>query len=101
MVPSHTLRLFAPHCPSLVILYLNLPLMSLHIENFLALYSISWTCPDIAYVVSKLSQFMHCPTQLHWESLKHLMRDLKSTIYFGLPITPHSGLDFHAFSNVD
>lgn len=52
-------------------------------------------------LLNPLSQFMNCSTHHHWLGLKCLLRYLKSTIAFGLHITPQSPLNFHAFSNVD
>lgn len=41
---------------------------------------------DIAYVVNKLSQFMHRPTNAHWNAVKHLLRYPFGTIYHGLTL---------------
>jgi hypothetical protein len=42
-----------------------------------SLQYLSFTCPDICFVVNKLSQFMHKPSQNHWTATKHLPRYLK------------------------
>ena len=36
--------------------------------------------PDIAFVVKKLSQYMHCPSTEHWPYVKHLLRYLVATV---------------------
>uniref|UniRef100_A0A2N9EZA0 Apple domain-containing protein n=1 Tax=Fagus sylvatica TaxID=28930 RepID=A0A2N9EZA0_FAGSY len=66
-----------------------------------ALQYLSLTRPDIAFTVNKLSQFMHKPTLLHWQSVKRLLRYLKHTITYGLQIFKSSCLDLQAFSDVD
>uniref|UniRef100_A0A2N9FZ58 Reverse transcriptase Ty1/copia-type domain-containing protein n=1 Tax=Fagus sylvatica TaxID=28930 RepID=A0A2N9FZ58_FAGSY len=59
------------------------------------------TRPDIAFCVNKLSQFMHKPTLLHWQSVKRLLRYLKLTIQFGIQIYRNSNTSIHAFSDAD
>jgi hypothetical protein len=66
-----------------------------------ALQYLSITRPDIAFAVNKLSQFMHKPTQTHWQSVKRLLRYLKSTIQFGLQIHRSSCNMLQAFCDAD
>ena len=44
------------------------------------IYIMTSTRPDIAYTVTKLSQFMSCATQYHMTMTKHILRYLKGTI---------------------
>jgi hypothetical protein len=62
---------------------------------------LSITRPDIAFSVNKLSQFMHNPTTLHWQSVKRLLRYLKQTIHFGLRIQPSSTTVLQGFTDAD
>ena len=57
------------------------------------------TRPDIAFVVNKLSQYMHCPTTEHWSFVKRLLRYLVGTIDDGLQLYKDSNLSLHAFSD--
>uniref|UniRef100_A0A2N9EEM0 Reverse transcriptase Ty1/copia-type domain-containing protein n=1 Tax=Fagus sylvatica TaxID=28930 RepID=A0A2N9EEM0_FAGSY len=66
-----------------------------------ALQYLSIIRPDIAFAVNKLSQFMHKPTQTHWQSVKRLLRYLKSTIQFGLQIHRSSCNMLQAFCDAD
>ncbi|XP_020684922.1 uncharacterized protein LOC110101388 [Dendrobium catenatum] len=58
------------------------------------------TRPDIAFVVNKLCQFMHCPMYQHFLALKHLLRYIKGTVDLGLPISGHSSV-LHAYVDSD
>lgn len=40
--------------------------------------------PDIAYSVSKLSQFMDAYDKTHWTAVKHILRYLKGTLDLGI-----------------
>jgi hypothetical protein len=66
-----------------------------------ALQYLSLTRPDIVFCVNKLSQFMHKPTLLHWQSVKRLLRYLKLTIQYGIQIYRNSNSSIHAFSDAD
>jgi hypothetical protein len=66
-----------------------------------ALQYLSITRPDIAFVVNKLSQFMHKPTLTHWQAVKRLLRYLKDTIQFGLQVFRSSSAALQAFSDAD
>lgn len=48
------------------------------------MYLATSTRPDIANVVSQLSQFLNCHDKTHWDAGKRVLRYLKKTINFGL-----------------
>jgi len=66
-----------------------------------ALQYLCITRPDISFTVNKLSQFLHQPTVLHWQSIKRLLRYLKQTIHFGLQIHRSSSTTLQAFTDAD
>lgn len=66
-----------------------------------SLQYLSLTRPDIAFVVNKLSQFMHNPKNLHWQVVKRLLHYLKQTLNCGLFISKSASLQLQAFSDVD
>jgi hypothetical protein len=66
-----------------------------------ALQYLCITWPDISFLVNKLSQFMHKPTLLHWQSVKRLLRYLKQTLHFGLHIKKSTSLCLQAFCDAD
>lgn len=47
-------------------------------------YAVSCTRPDLAFAVSRLSQYLNAPTQVHLSCVKHVLRYVKRTLDFGL-----------------
>ncbi|XP_020702892.1 uncharacterized protein LOC110114371 [Dendrobium catenatum] len=58
------------------------------------------TRPDIAFAVNQLCQHMHNPESEHFVLLHRLLRYIKGTISFGLPILQGS-MELHSYSDVD
>ena len=56
---------------------------------------------DIYYVVNKVYQFMHTPTEGHWATVKCLLWYLKGMTLFGLHFTHGSSLSLHGFTDAD
>ncbi|KAG7571783.1 Reverse transcriptase RNA-dependent DNA polymerase [Arabidopsis suecica] len=54
------------------------------------MYLASYTRPDICFAVNLLSRFSSCPTQRHWNGIKHLLRYLQGTVDLGLFYTNHN-----------
>ncbi|KAL6289760.1 hypothetical protein ACE6H2_007270 [Prunus campanulata] len=54
-----------------------------------ALQYLTWTRPDISYSVNQVCQFLHAPTTTHLTAVKRILRYLKATPDYGLPI--HKG----------
>lgn len=59
------------------------------------------TRPDVSFAINRLSQFMHASTQLHWQSLKQVLRYLKGTIHHGLFLKRGSPIILTTFSDSD
>ncbi|KAJ9546285.1 hypothetical protein OSB04_018828 [Centaurea solstitialis] len=66
-----------------------------------SLQYLAFTRPDVSFAVNKLSQFMHAPSQTHWQALKRVLRYLKGTIHHGLFLKRATTLDLKAFSDSD
>ena len=66
-----------------------------------ALQYVTMTRPDISYMVSKLSQFLQNPIDVHWKACKRVLCYLKGTITHGLHFKSSKQLDLVGFSNAD
>ncbi|KAL0703046.1 hypothetical protein Bca4012_069471 [Brassica carinata] len=66
-----------------------------------SLQYLQFTRLDIAYAVNKLSQFMHKPTEDHWQAAKRILRYLAGTPTHGLFFSATNKLVLHAYSDAD
>ena len=66
-----------------------------------ALQYLTYTRPNIAFAVNKLSQYLQQPTKLHWTTCKRVLRYLKGTIHHGLHFTPASSLHLQIYTDTD
>ncbi|CAB4279502.1 unnamed protein product [Prunus armeniaca] len=65
-----------------------------------ALQCITWTRPDISFIVGQLCQFMHSPHLPHFQATKLLLRYLKGTIDQRLLFQPRTPT-LQAFCDAD
>jgi hypothetical protein len=66
-----------------------------------ALQYATLTRPDISFSINKLSQFMHQPTEIHFQQLKRVLRYLKFTLNHGLMLKKPVHLQLQAYSDAD
>lgn len=64
------------------------PNPSLYQTNIGSLQYLTYTRPNVAFVVNKLSQFLASPKIQHWLACKRMPRYLKGTFRQGLVFTP-------------
>ena len=57
------------------------------------------TRPDIAFAVNRLSQYMHKPTDAHWDAVKRVLRYLAGTVTHGIFFFASTPLTLHAYSD--
>lgn len=62
---------------------------------------LSHTHPDIAYVVSIVSQFMHCPSEDHMDAIIQILCYLKSSPGKGLMFLKNNHLDIEGYTKAD
>ncbi|RVX03526.1 Retrovirus-related Pol polyprotein from transposon RE1 [Vitis vinifera] len=62
---------------------------------------LSHTRPDIAYAVSVVSQFMHCPSEEHMEAVIRILRYLKSSPRKGLMFSKNDHVRVDGYTDAD
>ncbi|CAH9078354.1 unnamed protein product [Cuscuta europaea] len=60
---------------------------------------LAFTRPDLSFSINRLSQYMHHPSEHHWQAVKRILRYLKGTINFGLFLRRNCSLNLTAFSD--
>ena len=66
-----------------------------------ALQYLTFTRPDIAYVVQQVCLFMHDPRDLHMQALRRVLRYLQGTKEQGLQLLKHQPLKLTAYTDAD
>ena len=62
---------------------------------------LTFTRTDIYFIVNRVSQFIHAPTDSHWATVKRILCCLQGTTSYGLHITHSSSFALHGFTDVD
>jgi hypothetical protein len=62
---------------------------------------LSHTRPDIAYAVSVVSQFMHCPSEDHMDAVMRIIRYLKTAPGKGLMFSKNNHLNIDGYTDAD
>ena len=63
-----------------------------------ALQYLTFTGPDICFVVNRVCQFIHAPTYSHWGVIKLILHYLRGTTTYGLHITCSSFFALDSFT---
>ncbi|KAJ9545471.1 hypothetical protein OSB04_025178 [Centaurea solstitialis] len=66
-----------------------------------ALQYLTFTRPDISYVVQQVCLFMHDPRKEHMHALRRILQYVKGTLSFGLQITPSDVSSLIAYTDAD
>jgi hypothetical protein len=66
-----------------------------------ALQYLTFTRPDICFVVNRVCQFIHAPTDSHWAAVKRILCYLKGTSSYGFHITRGSSFALHGFTDAN
>ncbi|XP_057416150.1 secreted RxLR effector protein 161-like [Lotus japonicus] len=59
------------------------------------------TRPDIMHSVSLLSRYMHCPSEIHFQAAKRILRYVRGTTDYGIRYRQVKSFSFHGYSDSD
>lgn len=66
-----------------------------------ALQYLTFTCLDIIFVVHQVCQYMHTPTQNHFQAVKRILCYLKGIAHHGFQLVKDFSLSLHIYTDVD
>jgi len=66
-----------------------------------ALQYLTFTRPDIAYVVQQVCLHMHDPREPHLAALKRILRYVRGTLHLGLLLRPSTSADLVVYTDAD
>ena len=66
-----------------------------------ALQYLTFTRPDIAYVVQQICLYIHDPREPHLAALKRILRYLQGTLSLGLTLRPSSPVELVVYTDAD
>ncbi|XP_020081520.1 uncharacterized protein LOC109705186 [Ananas comosus] len=66
-----------------------------------ALQYLTFTRPDISYAVNSVSQYLHAPREPHMQAVKRILRYIRGTLTYGLPISRCDNPSLVAFADAD
>ncbi|XP_062089558.1 uncharacterized mitochondrial protein AtMg00810-like [Humulus lupulus] len=59
------------------------------------------TRPDVSFAVNRVCQYMHSPTDAHWQAVKRILRYLKGSAHHGLFLQPCSDYSLTCYTDAD
>ncbi|GKV32028.1 hypothetical protein SLEP1_g40665 [Rubroshorea leprosula] len=62
-----------------------------------ALQYLTFTRPNIAFTIHQVCQYMHAPTQNHFQAMKRILRYLKGTAHYGLQLFKEFSPSLHIY----
>ncbi|GKV31748.1 hypothetical protein SLEP1_g40416 [Rubroshorea leprosula] len=66
-----------------------------------ALQYLTFTRPDIAFAVHQVCQYMHAPTENHFQAVKRILRYLKGSAHYGLQLFKGFSPSLHIYTDAD